>query len=444
MTPMSGAPRWLRVLGAAVLVAGCAGPVPSTSAPPASPEATIAGVASPSARPDATATPTFPNAPSPAPIETAQADPTPRPLPDGALPPRTQVEVNRDIRDRPGVPRDMDDMYWWTEDGDAGQIGTTAQIGLPDGETVLTAAHGFVVSARVRSTGFRCDGGCTLIVRDIRTGDTVRRIQTDLSEPVALILPGRIFWAGIEAQSDFNSNVIFDGGVWTAALDGGELVAIVPPGQDISRFNHAGRLPFRVSPSSRTIASGVGGFADRFVDVIDVTTLSRRERLPNISAYALTDELVVTGEDPPSDYPSGGILAIHIATGDVRWRFPSRADVDQFELTNVQALAGALYVDYLWRKGSDELRLAEINASTGMARVLLRQTLARDTRALDSLLGISTERHVAFGANGSLGHLVQRGEASISILDVATGLLSENAFIVDPAFMCFPRYCRRY
>jgi hypothetical protein len=339
----------------------------------------------------------------------------------------------------------MYDMYWWTEDGDAGQVGTTAQIGLPSDETILTAGHGLVVSGRLHRTGWRCDDGCTLIVRNIRTGETVRRVQTNLMAPEALILPGRLFWAGVDGdRSDINANVVFDGGVWTAALDGGEPVVVVAPGQNVSSFNYAGRFRFGVSPSGRTVVSGVGGFADRFTDVIDVETLSRT-RLPNIAPYAVTDELIVTGEHPPSDYPSGGILAIETETGDIRWRFPDRADADQFELTNVEAKAGSFYLAYLWRKGGDQLRLGAIDAGNGQSKVLFSQTLGRDTRPLWAMLGISTDRHVAFGTDlSALGYLVQSGEASISILDVETGRLTENAFTVEPAFMCFGRYCLRY
>lgn len=451
MTAMSRFSRALGALAATVLAAGCAGPLEPSPNPESlgSPAASIASPFAslpPPSEPSAIPSP----ATTPIPTRTPPPDPTyaPDPTPEGALPPRTEVEVVTDIRDRPGVPADLFYTYWWTEDGDAGQVGTTAQVGLPSDETILTVAHDLVVSARLKRTGLRCqEEGCTLIVRDIRTGETVRQIETNLIGPAAMIVPGRIYWAGMDAdRSDFNANVMFDGGVWTSELDkNAPHVSIVPPGQDVSSFNYAGRLAFDISPSGMTITSGVGGFADRFIDVIDVQTLSRRTRLPNIADYAVTDDLVITGEDPPSDYPSGGILAIDIDTREVRWRYPDRPDVDRFEMSTIVAAGDRFLLQYLWRgRADDELRVGALRASTGAPTTLFTQTLERDRQPIWAILSVSTERHLLFGADlASLGHHVQYGDASIAMLDLRTGILRENAFTIDVPWMCFGSYCLR-
>jgi hypothetical protein len=152
----------------------------------------------------------------------------PEPTVPGALPLRTAVEVNSRIVDRAGVPADLYDTYWWTEYGDAGQVGTTAQIGLPAGEQILAVASGMVVSARRSSDDYfaRAD----LLVRDIRSGELVEEIATTVGDPVAALIGNRLFWAGVDPSSDGEDHVV-DGGVLTMPLDrGSSPVAIVPGG----------------------------------------------------------------------------------------------------------------------------------------------------------------------------------------------------------------------
>ena len=154
MAPMSRTASRFRSVVVAIVIAGCAGPVPSVSPPPIpsipSNAAASPGIEpSPSAGPSDALGPTSSNPPT-ATATLAETDPPdePEPTPEGAYPLRTEVEINPNVIDRVGVPEDLYDFYWWRAYGtDAGQVGTTAQIGLPAGEWILTVSNGLVVSA---------------------------------------------------------------------------------------------------------------------------------------------------------------------------------------------------------------------------------------------------------------------------------------------------------
>ena len=201
-----------------ILVAACSGPRPSGS-----PIADASVEASPGASPAATSTTSSPALSIPPEATAAPTDPG-----------RTDVVVNRDVRDRPGVPEDFYDVYWWTSFGEAGQVGTTARIGVPDGERIITAGSGLVVSAVIEFDG---DVGALLRIRDIRTGALVREIETHLLLPAAVIVDRRLYWAaGLRAVGPAEPDVgnAIDGGVWAVELDRDEPpTAIVEPGTDL-------------------------------------------------------------------------------------------------------------------------------------------------------------------------------------------------------------------
>ncbi len=385
-------------------------------------------------------TKTVPPTPTPDPPNpTWEPDPTP----EGALPLRTEVEVNPNVVDRPGVPADLFDTYWWTEYGDAGQIGTTAQIGLPAGEQILDASDGIVVSARPQGGGSfdRVD----LVVRDMRSGAIVRAVATSVGGVQAVLVGRRLIWAGMDPSSEFGGDRALDGGVWIANVDDtNEPIAVVKPGQDVSAWLSAGRGPLKVSPSGRTVTSGLGGYSKRVTDVIDVESATRRVRIRDIVVYAVTDEIAIVPDHPVGDYPQGGIEALEIDTQAMRWRYPSPSNVDRFELADLVANDGAFLLSHLWRGSPDEYRITRLDAVTGGRVVLVRDQLGRGGVARWAELSISSGRHIALVDDlGSVGHLLYDGPVSVDVLDAESGVVTEDAFVIDPPFLCYETYCLR-
>jgi hypothetical protein len=78
---------------------------------------------------------------------------------------------------------------------------------------------------------------------------------------------------------------------------------------------------------------------------------------------------------------------------------------------------------------------------TGERRVLLRQ---HDTSAHDDLAHVqadlSSASHLTlehgFGPTGA-------GERRLAVLDVASGVVTPDAYTIDPPWLCFTEYCFR-
>lgn len=339
------------------------------------------------------------------------------------------------------MPSDLYGLYWWTEYGDAGQIGTTAQIGLPADEQIVAAASGFVVSARRLTSGYfaRVD----LLVRDIRSGALIEEITANVGAPVAAIVGDRVFWAGVDPTSNGDDRSI-DGGVWTMQLGShAEPIAVIPAGEDISSFGSAGRVPFQVSPTGRTIASAVGGFTGRFTDIIDIVGLTTRTRLPGVAVFTLTDEVAIASDEGPTDAPRGFVKALAIETGKVLWRFPKLEDRDKLGVMPIK-VAGAAFVGQVDRLVSEDSVVTAFEPASGARRSLLVQSAALPTdivlRVISSLAGA---QHVALGRGGSLSDLLFEAGEGASVLDLKTGDLVRDAFTLDTPWLCYPDYCIR-
>jgi hypothetical protein len=220
----------------------------------------------------------------------------------------------------------------------------------------------------------------------------------------------------------------------------GKPVAIVKPGKDLTKFGRGGRGPLAVSPTGRTLASIVGGYKGAFSDVIDLDGAIVRARLDG-AAFAITDDVVIVDEGRPSDYPSGGFLAVDIDSGATLWRFPAPKNVDRFELENVDALGRRIVAQYRWSTtGDPEHVIAMFDLATGERQTLLRQSRPRNW--LYALLPISTPRHIALATDLGIDSAVY-DELPISILDVSTGQLTRDAFVIDTPWICFSEWCIR-
>jgi hypothetical protein len=414
----------LLVLGA-VLSIGCAGPGASpTTEPPGSLLPTTSATEPPA---------TSPTTPAPS------TEPTEPPFPV-----RTVVEVNSPIVNRPGIPADLADGWWWSA-LEAGSVGTTAQLGVPVTERVLHADAGLVVSARYPGENDVNGGPVTIVVRDIATGSLIREIATSLRQPVAMVIGRRLFWAGEQVNPPGSNDALtIDGGIWESDIDGtSRPIAVVPGGTDITNLNYAGRTAFDVSPSGRTLASGVGGFAGRWTDIIDVEGLRARTRLDGDAVYALTDDTVLVPDHAPSDVGGGGVFAKDIATGQTLWQFPKGGLEPPAGVAAVEAL-GSRFVVQLLRQasGGDEFVIGSLDPVTGTLTDRLVRSTSTAVASMSVAWSISSDRTLVLSTDG-VGSAIADG-TPLSILDLTTGAFTRDAFVIGTPWFCYPEIpCRR-
>lgn len=435
MTPMSRTARFLRAAVVAALVAACAGPMPSASPTVETSNPTIEPTDFSSPMPSSTALATATaNLQSPSP--TAEPSWEPEPTVEGALPVRTEVEINPNVVDRAGVPADLYDTYWWTDDGDAGQYGTTAQIGLPAGERILTVVDGRVVSVRTAR-----DKDDVLMVREFSTGSVIREIPSAMHWTDAVLVGRRLFWAGVTNDSP-DPNAALDGGVWSTDITGAEApIAIVAPGKALG-----GALCGRgmdVSPSGATLvatAPCIGKYG--WTDVINVESRTRITRLRDTYAEALTDDTYVNWDAEPTDgftFGMGGITARDLTTTAIRWRFPDIENVDRFLLNQVRAFGSSFVVESSWdTRDGTEGRFTIFNPVSGQHRLLLRQPHSDEAFSLDR--NASSPTYVVLA---QYSHPIRISGTPISIIRVADGALLRDAFVIDPPWLCSDEYCLR-
>ena len=425
MQPTSRPARQLRALIVLIVLAGCTDPPGSPSPDPASAVPTTAATTSaPSVAPSAE--------PSGSP-----APPTdePEPTPEATSPPRTEIEVNANVADRPGVPPALRDNYWWTG-SDVGLLGTTAQLGLPSRERVIHAADGFVVAARARSDG---EPGTELVVRRFETGTEIAEVHTLQVRVDARIAGGRLFWTGMRPESRCPGESV-DGGVWVLDLTFGSVpIAIVEPGRSLDGSCYARVL--LLSSSRGTIGALMSGHDNQvWMDVIDVATLTRAARIRNVWPWAMTDDSLLQWDEQPSDFlaPGWGMTAYDLANGDVRWQFPDPGDLDMFAPYPIMALGSEFVVDYSWDRSPTEITriIAAFDPTTGDRRELLRQDNPEEL--LSARLDLSAETHVVL-ETGRESSIV----GTFSTLEVGTGTLIRDAFTIDPPWLCFPDQCFR-
>ena len=425
MKPTSRPSGPLALLAAGIVFASCTSPVESPSPHPASAGPTVvAGTVAPSAAPSA-----VPSS-SPAP-PTVGPDPTP----EATSPPRTEIEINANIVDRPGVPPALRDNYWWTG-SDVGLLGTTAQLGLPSSERVIHAADGFVVAARGRSDG---EPGTELVVRRFETGTAIAEVHTIQVRVDARLAGGRLFWTGMRPESTC-PGVSVDGGVWVLDLTLGSVpLALVEPGRSLDGSCY-GRV-LLLSSSRRTIAALMSGHDNKvWMDVIDVATLARESRIRNVWPWAMTDDSFLQWDEQPSDFmaPGRGMTAYDLVDGDVRWRFPDSTDLDKFAPYPIMALGSEFVVEYSWDDAPDEITRIHgaFDPITGERRELLRQDNLEDL--LTARSDLSAETHVVL-EHGRGSTVV----GTFAVLEVATGTLTRDVFTIDPPWLCTDEGCFR-
>jgi hypothetical protein len=142
--------------------------------------------------------------------------------------------------------------------------------------------------------------------------------------------------------------------------------------------------------------------------------------------------------------PGHGITARDLQTGDVRWRFPDPGDVDRFTVRDMKAFGSIVVLEYLWDEGDDLVDIIGlIDAATGEHRLLLRQQWVPGDDPLAADFSVSTSSHLLLASDYRIGYALDDGKARVSVLDVASGRLEQNAFVIELPWFCDYDYCFR-
>jgi hypothetical protein len=397
--------------------------------------------ASPSPEMAPTSAPTQSASPTgtPAPPSTEPSDPTPKPSPEGTYPLRTKVQINDVVADRPGVPTSLYDKYWWTWNGDGGQFGTTAQIGLPAGELIETIDSGIVVAARLAGDDPWAEHD--IVVRDFGSGTVIRKIPTALRNLDVVLVGSQLFWTGVLAGEP---EEVVDGGVWTTDVrKDAKPVAIIDSGRVFPGALCG--MGLEVSPSGRTLAAtALCNGPVLGTDIIDTATQARTIRLKEQWVLALTDDTYVVADFHPTDgvtWGQGGVSAYGFADGALRWQFPDPSDVDRFTSGGNAAIGSTFVISYYWRtEDGPEMVHAAIDPATGQRKILLRQPYADDSLFVE--VNASSGSHLVLTIGHDLGTQMRLRGIPISIIRLDEGTLLRDAFEIDPPWLCFDDYCR--
>lgn len=344
------------------------------------------------------------------------AGPTTAPLTDAPAPSvANDVFVEPNVVDRPGVPAVLYDKYWslW---GQAGQLGTTALLIKPPNEAMLGADAGRVASYvfdEETEEPLVGPDGVTIIVRDLRTGVTLRTFDSSILPTYGLATGSLLFWTGWSLPRDPIEPT--DGGVWVVDLaePGSAPRAIIPPSDLAATYgSHADRGRLRLTDGGRTIITIVGGDSGKATQIIDVTGVTPPAELDGESAFEISQGRALVIRE-------SGYRLLELTTGQpVGPAFEN--DLAYWSVVG----DGEVFASFA--RGRD-LVIAAIDLDSGLTRDILVRS-DRDLRlspelSVSDLLAMLPDDDPVYDAQG-------RVQIPVSLLDPATGNLQRDAFMI--------------
>jgi hypothetical protein len=323
--------------------------------------------------------------------------------------------VEPNIVDRPGVPEELYDKYWvaW---GQAGHVGSTALLIKPPNEGTLGGDAGRLASVVLDDeSGEPLVGpnGVTVIIRDIRTGATLRTLASAIIPSYGLAVGSLLFWTGYGIPRDPIDPL--DGGVWVVDLGDPMSVprAVIPPSDLAAAYGpHADRGRLRLTDGGRTIVTIVGGDTGKATQIIDVRGVAPPMALDGESAVEVSDgrALVVR---------SRRYLLLDMTTGE-----PVGPGLEN-DLAYWSVVGdGEVFASFA--RGRD-LVIAAIGLESGQTRDVLTRS-DRDLRlnpelSTPDVLVLVPDDDPTYDSRG-------RVQIPVSLLDPATGNLQLDAFTI--------------
>ena len=306
----------------------------------------------------------------------------------------------------------------------AGTLDGRSHLILPEGESPLAASDGRVLSVRfgpVAASGFAISS--TLILRDVATGNVIVEAE----------LPGMIAYAVLGAETAYVAANMTElpgevPGVYALSLADGSVREVIPaqvvPGDPKGQapWNAASRGPLALSPSGRTLGSGV--FLNNLSDIqtLDLGTGTLTEAVTGVSEALgpLSDAVLVT-------VGGGDTSGYDIATGKRLWVHEgARAESGVYILSDGSTLVQA-YQDI----AVSERVVATVDLRSGASRELLR---VPKTEPLPDLWAeASNDRYAVLipGGQGLDVALAGTGSFLADLLDLSAGTIERAALRVS-------------
>ncbi len=292
----------------------------------------------------------------------------------------------------------------------AGSLGSGRRLRLPVDERPLTASNGLVAS--VVASG----SGSSVVVRAIDDGRQLVRVERQ--EEVlaatfagdALLLGGHM--PGLSGRDPGVVAVSLSDGSASALIAAADVPATV--GTDLVRT-------VAVSPSGRTLVSGLCGPEDCAIDVVDLSSRAVRRLVSSGDGFpgVVTDEVVVIGS-ADSDWIAG----LDLATGERRWTR------DGAEFQHAYAtLDGRVVQALVDRTATPTFRLEVLDAATGRGR----EVLSRDaTDGMTLWPERSDGSFAVVSAGATFADAANAGPAvHAASVDLASGALDPNGLGLD-------------
>ena len=356
--------------------------------------------------------------PSASPLPTAVTTPVTSASDSAAPSPDQSPLVNGSITDRTGVPDELRSRPWVAEvccpwpsmDGgtayEVGVLGTTALILLPEHEVFLAASDSYLAAAAPGAPG------STIVVRRIPDGSEVRRISTgiEIDPNRGAIAGGRLYWTGTTELGTI------DGGVFELNLEDPSSTpqVVVAGGVRLASFDPpAGRGPFHLSSTARTLSSTLGSGTSSSTDIIDVATATLRLAVRDQLVFAVGDDVLVARRE--TDLAILDFSGHQLASVSLGPSSPST-------VYGVMLTADQVFVEFS-SDGRYELIVERI--ADGTSRVLHQWT----TDPLFFAADLSSSTHLVLLPAPALGDALALSDpVDAAILDVATGAIEPAAF----------------
>lgn len=352
--------------------------------------------------------------------------------------PESGIEVETSITELANVPPALANRAWISGSGErwqAGELDSTARVLLPPDEVPI-AASGSAVATVVNGPLFADQRSTILRVRDMRTGAIIRELKSDLYIDIASFADAYLFFSGtaVNASGLGEAEIYPGGGLWAWDLSGpADAVLVVPPEATVrmssAPFGDGIRAPLRVSATGRTLASAVylaDGTTGR-VDVIDVPALQVRATLPRY-VYAVDDNSALMQAAADS---GNKVELIDLGSGEALWA-STLSDDGSGPVMILQAFSDGGQIVLQFER-SPRLIVATIDSASGSMRELLVQDGADKTVVpLYMEPGLSSATVIVMLARPGVAAALEAadGRARATVLDGATGQLTDDAFVI--------------
>lgn len=250
-------------------------------------------------------------------------------------------------------------------------------------------------------------------MRDITSGTELWRVSSESVISRIAFAGETLIWTGWTQTP----TAIEDAGVHRIVLGAGpgSMTRLVAGGPfEPALGERAERGPLRVSPSGRLVASSIGGESRVDTQVVDLATSSLLTTMAGVTPVGVTDSQVIALE-------AGALRGVELVGGKTRWSLAIGTHHGVSLLTG-GAVAIAAYV------AMGKYRIEAIELETGSLRRLLTTPAAEEHLYL--VPGLAGGNDVVLAADPNLGTILERGPAEASVLNVATGKIQEDVFVI--------------